>query len=76
VTQTGVLLPENRNYPGVFISGDDALYRYGPALRRAVLGEDTMSMSAATAILRELERLLASCEVTDEAEFISTLRRI
>ena len=66
MTQTGVFLPENRKYPGVFIKGDDALYRYAPALRIALtLDFGRAGITGTHEILRELERLLCSCEVVE-----------
>lgn len=54
-------LPEEP-HPGVFIRGDDALYRYAPALRTILYGGGRVDALAATAILRELENVLRSCE--------------
>ena len=60
-TETGVFAPENRAYPGVFIAGDDALYRFLPALR--CLAADTTPPAWAQGAVRELCDILQQCEV-------------
>lgn len=56
---TGTHQPKGRLYPGVFIAGDDALYRYLPALRAHLRGETAPWTREA---LNELARILADCQ--------------
>jgi len=58
-TKTGPFRPSDRAYRGVFISGDDALYRFRPALRAFKSGSSETWVRDA---LTELEQLLSACE--------------
>ena len=60
--KTGPFKPDTRAYPGVFIAGDDALYRYAPALRLLLDGAEHGPEGAVRAATQELLALLRSCE--------------
>jgi hypothetical protein len=60
--KTGTFKPDDRAYPGVFISGDDALYRFAPALRTLIEEGSPMPKAVADQAAREMLALLLSCE--------------
>lgn len=64
MANTGPYRPADHPYPGVFIKGDDALYRFAPALD-AIADGDFARMSAqdARTALLELRDILRSCAV-------------
>jgi hypothetical protein len=61
---TGPYRPAGHPYPGVFIKGDDALYRFAPALDAIADGDFArIPVADARKALRELRDLLRSCAV-------------
>jgi hypothetical protein len=61
--KSGVLKPEGCEFSGVFIKGDDALYRFAPAIR-ALAGDNRHDLPehAVRKAAEELLTLLLSCE--------------
>jgi hypothetical protein len=61
--KSGVLRPDGHRFSGVFIKGDDALYRFAPAIR-ALTGDNRHNMPehAAREAAEELLALLLACE--------------